>query len=211
MQTIPSSKPAQDAWRNVFGPATENASSAMQTWTQGQLHLSLSEVRELPLEELSDALQLGDTMSVMVVLDVVGAYRGQLILQLEEDSAWRLVACLLGRPVNPLDAWGQLEMSALAETGNILASAYLNRITLLTGCRLMPAPPVVVQDYAAGILESAVIAQAIEGDEILFCRTQFHFDGAPLDWNVFFVPAPELLTLLRGCAKSIPTVPVNDT
>jgi chemotaxis protein CheC len=176
----------------------------MKAWTHGQVMLSLDEVQELALEEVSAALQLGDVMSLMVVVDVVGAFGAQLILQFDEEGARQLVACLLGRPVNPLDTWGQLETSALAETGNILASAYLNQITLLTGCRVMPAPPCVVQDFAAGVLEGAIITQAMAGEQILLCRTRFQLRGEPIEWNVFFVPSLELLGALRECALATP-------
>jgi chemotaxis protein CheC len=191
-------------WHRMFEPATESASTAMQAWTHGQVSLSLNEVQELPLECVSEALALGDAMSLMVLVDVTGVFGGQLILQFDEDSSRELVACLLGRSVKPIDAWGKLEMSALAETGNILASAYLNRITLLTGHRVLPSAPSVVSDYAACVLQSAIITQALQGEQILLCRTQFRMHGEPIAWNVFFVPSLELLNMLRDCAGSTP-------
>ncbi len=200
MQTTTTNEPAGGNWHNVFGPATESASTAMKAWTNGQVVLSLSEVQEVPLEEVSVVLELGDSMSTMVVVDVVGAFGAQLILQFDEEGARQLVACLLSRAVGPMNTWAQLEISALAETGNILASAYLNQITLLTGHRVMPSPPFVIQDFAAGVLESAVIAQAISGETILLCRTTFQLRGEPIEWNVFFVPSSELLKTLGESA-----------
>lgn len=200
MQTITTQQAGQRAWHQVFGPAIESASTAMKDWTSGQVMLSLSGVEELPLEEVSAALELGESMSIMVVIDVVGAFGGQLILQFDADGAGQLVACLLGRTAFPLEAWSKLDISALAETGNILASAYLNRITQLVGCRVMPSPPTVVQDFAAGVLESAVISQAMSGEHVLLCRTQFQLRSEPITWNLFFVPSLELLQRLRECA-----------
>ena len=173
----------------------------MEAWTNGQVLLSLSEVRELPVEEVRAALQLGDSMSIMVLVDVVGTFGGQLVLQFDEDGT-AISRLLTGAAGQSIERLGTLETSALAETGNILASAYLNRITLMTGCRVMPAPPTVVQDFAAGVLESAIITQAISGDRVLLCRTQFRLRGEPIEWNVFFVPSPELLRALRDCAAS---------
>jgi chemotaxis protein CheC len=189
-------EPKQTAWHSVFEPATESASQAMQAWTNGQVMLSLSGVQELPLEEVSAALLGGDELSLIVVLDLVGPFGGQFIMQLTEPSARELVALLLHRPVDSLVAWGELENSVVAETGNILASAYLNQITLLTGCRVMPSPPQIVHDYAASVLESAVLSQAMACERVLLCQTRFQLQGEPIPWNVLFVPSLDLLMQL---------------
>lgn len=192
-----------NAWELIFAPAIENASSAMSAWTNGQVSLTLDEVREVPVEEVAETLELNDELSTLVMLAVGGTMGGQLILSFDRDNACRLIASLLNRDVEFDREWGVLEISALQETGNILSSAYLNAITALTGRRFWPSPPMVTEDYAMSVVEQAVMTQALTEDRVLLCRTRFSRLGERVEWNLIFVPSPELLQLLRETAATL--------
>lgn len=191
------SEPRCVDWTLIFRPAIESASAAMQSWTSGVMTLALDEVQEVALEELSGALDLGDELATMVVMGVAGQIGGQLILVFDDENATALVRSLLNRPGACQNGWGPLERSALQETGNILSSAYLNAITRVTGRRLLPSPPHVVQDYGSSVVENAIMTQAIDGDRVLLCRTRFERLGQRVEWNMYFVPSHELLEMLR--------------
>jgi len=184
-------------WTPVFEPATERASDALRRWTRGRVTLSLDEVRETSLAEVAEALPAGDEPLTMVIVGVVGELSGCLILMLDDESVVELVGVLLNRAVKPTAEWGELELSALRETGNIFGSAYLNAVSDRVGSRLFPSPPSIVRDFAAGALEQAVMMQAIESDQVLFCRTQLCCAGSALNVTAFFVPTGELLGTLR--------------
>lgn len=192
-----------NAWELIFAPAIENASSAMSAWTSGQVSLTLDEVREVAVEEVAEALELTDELSTLVMLAVGGTMGGQLILSFDRDNACRLIASLLNRDVEFDREWGVLEISALQETGNILSSAYLNAITALTGRRFWPSPPMVTEDYAMSAVSQAVMTQALTEDRVLLCRTRFSRLGERVEWNLIFVPSPELLQLLRETAATL--------
>lgn len=193
----------RNSWELIFAPAIEKASSAMSAWTNGEVSLALDEVREVAVEEVAEALDLSDELSTMVMLAVGGAMGGQLILTFDRENACRLIGSLLNRDVELDQEWGELETSALQETGNILSSAYLNAITALTGRRFWPSPPLVTEDYAMSVVEQAVMTQAVTEDRVLLCRTRFSRLGKRVEWNVIFVPSPELLQLLRDTAATL--------
>ena len=199
-QTINTDRPTTGMWHNVFGPATESASAAMQAWTDGHVMLSLNEVQELPLEEvMPPCIWAMRCRSWCCSTSSARLAANSFCSLMNRGSATGyLLARSSGRCFGGLGDAGAVGPGG---NGNILASAYLNRVTLMTGCPVMPAPPSVLQDYAAGVLESAIIAQAIAGDQVLLCRTQFHLRGEPIEWNVFFVPSLELLATLRDCAQ----------
>lgn len=189
------------AWDAIFGPATLRASEAMSRWTRGEIVLALDEAREVPLENVGSMLQLEDAPCNLVVMNVAGALGGQMILMFDEDNASQLVAALLDRPRKVSANWGELELSALRETGNILGSAYLNSITALTGQQLLPSPPMVACDYAMSVIQQAVMNQALVDDQVLLARTRFSRRGAHVEWSMVFVPSPEMLQLLRQLAR----------
>ena len=190
-----------------FSAATHHASLAMCQWTSGRVTLALDELRDAPLEELAGELDIGDDLLTMVVLGVqgncvLGELGGQLILAFDDENGRMLAASLLGRDVSTDPEWSELDQSAVMETGNILASAYLNELTRLTGRKWVPTAPYFVQDFGASVLAQVLAAQSLAGDRALICRTRFEFDQRQVNWSLFFVPSEELLQTLLAAVQT---------
>jgi chemotaxis protein CheC len=64
----------------LFASATHDASAAMCRWTDGLITVTLDEVRQIALEEVSAELDIGDELLTMVVLALPGEVGGNLIL-----------------------------------------------------------------------------------------------------------------------------------
>ena len=187
--------------RQLFASATHDASAAMCRWTDGLITLTLDDVREIPLEEVSAELDIGDellTVLTMLVISLGGDLGGVMVLTFDEENGRKLAATLLGEEPSTDPQWSELEKSALSETGNILGCAYLNALTRLTDTNLIPAPPDFIQDYGASVLQQALMAQAVSRDKLLVCRTGFHHEGQKLDWRVFFVPTEAMQTKMEN-------------
>lgn len=181
----------------LLASAIHDASATMCRWTDGLISLSLDEVREIPLEDVSAELDLGDDLLTMVVLSLEGEIGGEMILTFDEVNGRQLAGSLLGRPVNSDPEWSDLEKSALTETGNILACAYMNALTRLIGVDLVPSAPYFIQDYGASVLQQALLPQAMTCDHVLVCRTGFHRHGEDLNWRVLFVPTHALRSAME--------------
>ncbi|MDZ7619347.1 MAG: chemotaxis protein [Patescibacteria group bacterium] len=176
----------------LFASATHDASAAMCRWTDGLITLTLDEVRELPLAEATEELDLGEELLTMVVLSLQGDVGGVMILTFDDDNGRQLVSALLQCPTSDSPDWSDLEKSALTETGNILGCAYMNAITRLIDHELVPSAPYFIQDYGASVLQQALLVQAMTSDQMLVCRTGFHREGEELNWRVLFVPTASL-------------------
>ncbi len=198
--------PIPICWETVFGPAIQAASQAMGVWTHGRVTLSLDEVCEMPLGDIESVIPGVNETSTIVILGVAGEVGGQMLLSIDDHAAMKLTSLLLNREPRALEAWGEIERSALMETGNILSSAFLSEMTNLTGVRLFPTPPMILHDYIAGVLEQAVMMQAIESDNVLLARTCFRHLDERVNWNMVFVPSVELLHLLRIVAGAMNAV-----
>lgn len=185
-----------------FSAATQHASVAMCQWTSGRVALSLDEIREAPLEQLAAEIDIGDDLLTMVVLGVQGDYGGQLILAFDDTNGRQLAASLLGRTVSTDAEWSELDQSAVMETGNILASAYLNELTRLAGHKLVPTAPYFVQDFGTSVLSQVLASQSLVGDRALICQTKFEFNQQLVNWSLFFVPGEELLKSLAAAVGS---------
>jgi chemotaxis protein CheC len=184
--------------QQFFAAATCDASAAMCRWTNGQIRLSLDEVREIPLDEVAQALGISDERLTMVVLTLEGELGGTMVLTFDEENGRELVASLLGRPCEQATQWTALEQSALNETGNILSCAYMNALTRLIDAQLVPSPPLFIQDFGASVLQQALLPQVGEVDEAMIFRTDFQRAGKKLQWSVLFVPALPLRNALMN-------------
>ena len=179
---------ALGALYELFASATHDASAAMCRWTNGLITVTLDQVREIALEEVSAELEIGDEPLTMVVLTIGGEVGGNLILLFDEVNGRQLAASLLGREPGSEPEWSELEKSALTETGNILGCAYVNALTRLIGADLMPSAPYFIQDYGASVVQQAVMTQALTSDHLLLCQIGFRRKDEQLDWRVVFVP-----------------------
>jgi len=179
---------ALGALYELFASATHDASAAMCRWTNGLITVTLDQVREIALEEVSAELEIGDELLTMVVLTIGSEVGGNLILLFDEVNGRQLAASLLGREPGAEPEWSDLEKSALTETGNILGCSYLNAITRLIGMDLMPSAPYFIQDYGASVVQQAVMTQALTSDRLLLCQIGFRRKDEQLDWRVVFVP-----------------------
>ncbi len=188
----------------LFSAATHDASAAMCRWTDGLISLSLDEVREIPIEEVSAELGFGDELLTMVVLSSPGELGGEMILAFDEQNGRHLAASLVGRAVDEAAPWSEVEKSALTETGNILGCAYMNALTRLIDVELVPSAPWFLQDYGASVLEQALLAQASQCDRVLVCRTGFHRHGEELNWRVVFVPTMALRRAMENALRHAP-------
>jgi chemotaxis protein CheC len=188
--------------RPIFAAATHDASAAMFRWTDGLMTLTFDGVREIPLENAFLELKLGDQPLTMVVLTLDGELGARMILVFDEYDARQLAASLLGRAAAADGEWTAAEQSALTETGNILGCAYVNALVRLVGVELVPSPPYFIQDYAASVLDQALLTPAMAGDTVLVCQTGFRREGKQLDWQVVFLPTEAMWKAMEGAVAS---------
>jgi chemotaxis protein CheC len=197
IESVPS-EPLVRIVERFFSAATLHAADAMSDWTDGRIRMSLDRLREIPLECVAEELGLGDDLCTMIVLGIDGDSGGQFLLSLDEENGRQLATLLMGAEPSDGDAWSELEVSAAMETGNILASAYLNELSRLIGRQLIPTPPMFVQDFGACVVQQAVMIQAMARNLVLVGQIHFQRDNETLQWNVLFVPSPDLLQTIEG-------------
>lgn len=188
--------------QQLFASATHDASAVMCQWTNSLITLTLDEVCEIPMEDVCRKLNFGDELLTMVVLTLDGEIGGVMILTFDDDSGRRLVASLLGEKPNTSPEWTEMDKSALTETGNILGCAYMNAMTRLINCELIPSPPYFIQDYGASVMQQALLTQHVNADNVLICRTVFCHEGEELSWRMLFVPTAGLRQALEAAIHS---------
>lgn len=192
----------------IFGRGAGDASEALSRWLGRPVRVAVDAVDQVDLAEASEILGPGDTLVAACPMELTGALTGQVILVFEDRSGLATVDLLLGQPIGTTASWGELEQSAAKETANIVGCAYLNSLAahlpaLAAGpagatASLLPGPPGFRHEFAASLLQFALMDQAALGDRLLVINTTFSTEEARLDWSLLFVPSGASLAILRA-------------
>jgi chemotaxis protein CheC len=175
-----------------------DASLALSKWLDRDIQVSLDQIEQVSLDVATELLGPADTTVCACCMRVSGGVNGQLLLGFDEESGLMLCDSLLSREATS-NEWGELEISAAMETTNIVGCAFLNALATTfpksghspvntADATWIPTPPVFVRDFAASIMQFALVDQACEFDRVLVARTLFTIDGTPVSWRLLLIP-----------------------
>ena len=192
----------------IFAKGAEDASRTLSKWLRSGVRLSVDAVEQVPLRVATGMLGPDDSMVIACAMGLTGKLRGTLVVAFEQESGLALADILMGRPLGTSRQWGELERSAALETTNIVGCAYLNSLSshLPDSCgpgEMIPSPPELHQDFAASLLETLLMEQALVSDQVLVIRSQFTRDQTQLCWHLMLVPDLESLGQVVGALSEI--------
>jgi chemotaxis protein CheC len=203
----------------IFERGAESASQALSKWIGQEVRLSISEVELVELDKAAEVLGPPETLVAACAMGITGPLGGQILLVFEDHSGLALVDLLLHQPIGTSTTWGELERSAAQETTNIVGCAYLNALGahLPTGIgrgdsgggaaaeTLVPTPPCFLQEFAGSLLESALMEQALELDQVLLVQSAFDSSRQDLNlnWTLLFIPDRASLRALAAALSEL--------
>lgn len=163
-----------DALLAIVSKGLEDCSRALSKMTTGGVQLSDPRLDFVLLREVPGLAGGPAEEVVAVYLGVEGDLNGHLMLMFTQQSACRMVDMLCEVPAGSTTALDEIGISALAETGNVCGSSFLNALSDRTGLRIVPTTPAVITDMAGAILEAVVTELYLYGDEVLIVETGFN-------------------------------------
>jgi len=198
-----------EAFGQVLHAGAAEASAALRGWIERPTEILSDAAEQLALEDATGVL--GDGEVCFCVVELSGVLTGCMILAFDDASGLALADLLLNQPRGTATAWGEMETSAALETTNIVCCAYLNALSRAfsheDGAQpgdhdMVPTPPRFSRDYAASLLEFALMGQVVANDQVLLARTRIRIDDQPVDWKLLFVPDAESMETLRTRFKA---------
>jgi chemotaxis protein CheC len=190
----------------LFGAALHQgageASHALARWIDRPTRISFDSFEQLTLDAATSVLGSSDEPICFCSAELTGRLAGHLILAFDDASGLALADMLLGKSRGTSTEWGEMEMSAALETTNIVCCAYMNALIrvhpgdLGDQDELVPSPPRFARDFAASLMQFALMDQIITSDQVLLARTEFRIEKTPVDWTLLFVPDAESMTTL---------------
>jgi chemotaxis protein CheC len=159
------------------------------------------EVRMVDLSHLTMVAGDPERAVVAVYLGIEGDLQGHILMAYSEEMALGLVDMLMDQPGGTTTELGELEVSALAEAGNVAGSFFLTTIADWSGLTLPPTPPVVLHEMCGAILGTLAAELALQAhDQAMVIDAQFTCDGQVVDASFFMFPGAEMIDMV-GAAK----------
>ena len=171
-----------DVLREIGNIGAGNATSAIANMLGMKIDM-LMEVSQLGM-----AVGAEDETIVGIFLEVETDIEGSMMFLLDIPSARYLVNKLMMTNEPDDQPFGEMELSALKEIGNIIAGSYLSALSSLTNLVITPSVPYIAVDMAASILSVPAIEFGQYGDNALLIQTEICADVAI---NGYFILMPE--------------------
>jgi chemotaxis protein CheC len=184
-----------DAIREVANIGAGHAATALSGMTNRKIMITVPRVFIRPLEEACDLVGTPDSVVAAVLMHMMGDLTGRAMVLFPRRAAHTLCDLLFRRPLGDTVELGEMEQSGLKETGNILASAYMNALSDFMGMMLVPSVPSLVIDLSGAVLTSAQLNFGNERDYAFCVETSFRVDGAPDPLGGHFLLLPDMSSL----------------
>lgn len=187
-----------DCLADALGRSAEAASRSLTRWLGREATIRVCRARWVELAEAAEVLGPGEQTVAACALELTGGLPATVLMVLDERTGLALADALLGRAPGTAASWDEAERSAAAETANIVACALSGALAegLATGEPVQPGPPAFRREFAASLLEFAVMDQAARGSRVLLVEHRFAVDGQPQDLTLLIVPSAAALDLL---------------
>ena len=164
-----------------------NAATALASLISKKVNMDVPNVRILEFKEVASVLGGEENLVVGIYFEITEDVIGNMLFVLDMDSAINLTNMLFNREKKDkkLD---EMDISAISEVGNILASSYANSLSSLTGLKIVISIPSISIDMAGAILSVPAIQYGHVADHALMIETIFEENQNLVAGNLFFLP-----------------------
>jgi chemotaxis protein CheC len=185
-----------DALREIGNIGASHASTALTTLLGQDILVDVPECFICKTLEAPYALGDAEQSVVAVYLDAYGKGKGSMLLVLSEDIAKKMTDMLLQRDHDPDREITEDDNEAISEIGNICGSAYLNAISNLLGCTMLPSPPGFAVGMLGAILQYPATMASEEYEYLVIIKTHFITDKQRFPGYFIYIPDRETEKLL---------------
>lgn len=186
-----------DALKEISNIGMGHAATALSQMIGQAVYLRVPYVTITEISQVPDHLGGAEKLMVGITLRILGDARGSIMLLFPKESAHRLLRSLLGHQEKTL-IMNEVNVSALKEVGNILASAYLSALGNLLAKTLIPSVPLLAYDMAGAVVDYVLIELSQSGDFALMVETDFSGDpdqDFAIKGHFFLLPDPATLDI----------------
>lgn len=178
--------------RGLLQAAMQNAAQGLSDMAGRPITINTPHVEKISINQIVTHAGSPETEIVGIYLLATGDFSGQVILMLPLAEALYLVDLLMGTPPGTTTELGEMEISALAEAGNLTTAYFLNEIAARTTVSSRPSPPAVLVDMLGAVMDIVTTPVASYTDVLMIAETIFQDSGRAIVayfWVLPYYPA----------------------
>ncbi|MBO8159373.1 chemotaxis protein CheC [Thermosyntropha sp.] len=195
-----------DALREIGNIGAGNAATALAQMINSKIDMSVPQAKILLFSQVPELVGGSEQHVVGIYLRIEGSAPSSILFVIPIKQACLLVDMLMSKPLGTtsMESFGDMEMSAMMELGNIISATYLNALAAFTGLKLLPSVPALGIDMAGAVMD-AVLAQFGEvADHVLVLETDFKKESVDIVGHFILLPEPgSLKIILQSLGVSI--------
>ncbi|MFH1777662.1 MAG: chemotaxis protein CheC [Candidatus Omnitrophota bacterium] len=199
---LPLSGLQQDALKEIGNICAGNAATALSQLLNRKIEMFVPRVYLVPVVDVTEVIGGTEILVTAIVLNVLGDAPGVILLLFPQRDALLLSRLFTTKERETNGVMSDMERSAIKELGSILAFAYLNALSNVTGLGLVPSVPSLVTDMAGAIIDYILIELTMVSEYAMVLESEFNEAGSSAHGHFFLLPTPgsmrAILDTLKG-------------
>lgn len=186
--------------RELSERGLSRAAESLGRMLGSSVRLTLREVRQLPSRNVPALVEHGDSSPVIgLTVRIQGQGGGWIFIVFPLHAVFRLLQVLMRTPVEARDLTG-LELSAVQEVGNLLASSFLSELGDRLGRRLIPSAPEIHLTNLSRVVRDMLSSHHALDAEVLVVQARLEDAERNIEGRFFVVPEVRALEPTTGAA-----------
>jgi chemotaxis protein CheC len=153
---------------DVNNDGAVQASLSLSQFTGQDIRVSFPESRVVSIKDVAELMGGEEATVGGIYVGVQGGLTAGILLVVPEKEILRIDDLIHGRPAGTARDLAEVDLSGLAEMGNILASCFINAIADAALLEVHPEVPEISVDMCLPVLDSVIARFNQPGDSILF-------------------------------------------
>lgn len=187
-----------DVLRELGNIGSGNAATSLSTFMGKEIDINVPHVRILGFNEVAEYVGGPENIVMGMLIKLDGDINGMIMYIFDHDLITGVMKVFFQKEFSTFEELDEMEKSAFCEIGNIMASAYVNALSSMTGLFINISTPSICIDMAGAILSVPSIEFAKIGNKVLFIDDSFGIGrGADaVKSNMILVPEMDSLNKL---------------
>lgn len=165
-----------DVLREIGNIGSGNAASALSSMLNRRVDMNVPTVKILNITELAELLGGPENQVVGILFTLAGEFEGMMMFITEKQFAHLVLNVLMNKQFESFEELSEIDLSAVKEVGNIMVSAYMGAISMMTNLQIKISPPGLAIDMVGALLNVPAVEIEKYGDKALFIQDGF-IDG----------------------------------
>ncbi len=186
-----------DLLKELNNIGSGGALTSLSQLVNENIQIHVPTIKTIDYDEVSTTLEYEEEDKLLgVLVHIEGDLNIALMFMLTISAANAFVSTLLGTPMKDDDEFDEMQMSVLREIGNIMFSAYVNTLTMMTNKSLKLSVPHIAVDMPQAILSLPAALYGEIAEKGVFVESIFEIQNQNFTAHLVMVPDPESYDML---------------